>query len=317
MTAAGLLVCGDLGSEACGVGASEAAALHAVDPRPETVDPRRVGATVRATRRARDRGAPIVVAYPTRSTVRSLRSTVALALVALLGRGRLRWHLHEYSIFGERRALLDLLLVVGGGRVVVSTGTEADAVRRSRGGRVARRIDLRVLPPANGTPLRAAEQAPADPPVVGLFGTARDDKGVAAAVAALRGRADVRVETVGEGWSDQRWPGATTVRHHGRVATAELAPLLGRWTLAVAPFAEGATDGRMSLRTPLACGVPTLTTVARPDDLTLRPPHLLLDPATAVADALTTTPEDRAEGAAAVARFEADVVARLAEELWS
>jgi hypothetical protein len=298
------------------VGASEAAALDAVDPRPTTVDPRRIGATVRAALRARRAERPIVVAYPTRSTVRSLRATVALGLVALLGRGRLRWHLHEYAIFGERRALLDLLLVVGGGRVVVSTGTEADAVRRSRRGRIARRVDVRVLPPANGTPLRGAEQAPAHPAVVGLFGTARDDKGVATAVAALQGRAGIRVETVGEGWSDQRWPGATAT-HHGRVPTADLAPLLGRWTLAVAPFAEGATDGRMSLRTPLACGVPTLTTVARPDDLTLRPPHLLLDPATAVADALAVTPEARAEGAAAVARFEADVVARLAEELWS
>ncbi|HEX7134274.1 MAG TPA: hypothetical protein VF228_16990 [Iamia sp.] len=318
MSASGLLVCGDLGSETCGVGASEAAALEAVDPRPATVDPRRIGAAVRAARRARRAGAPVVVAYPTRSTVSSLRATIALALIAVAARRRLRWHLHEYAIFGERRALLDLLLVVGRGRVVVSTETEADAVRRSRGGRVARRVEVRVLPPANGTPLRAAAGPPADPPVVGLFGTARADKGLDVATTALQTQADVRVETVGEGWAEAPWPAGTPrITHLGRVPSADLAPLISRWSLAIAPFAEGATDGRMSLRTPLACGVPTLTTVARPADLTLRPPHLLLDPTTAVDDALATRAADRAEGAAAVARFEAEVVARLSQGLWS
>jgi glycosyltransferase involved in cell wall biosynthesis len=314
----GVLLCGDLGSDRCGVGASEAAALEAVTPRPATADPRRPVAALRAVLRARG---PVVVAYPTRSTVSSLRATATLALAAVLARGRLRWHLHEYAVFDGRRALLDLLLVVGGGRVVVSTETEADTVRRSRGGRIAHRVSVRVLPPANGTAPRPAGDEPAppaEPPVVGLFGRARADKGLDVAVTALRslpGDGGIRVETVGEGWDEAPWPAGTPeIAHHGRVPTADLAPLISRWTLAIAPFADGATDGRMSLRTPLACGVPTLTTVTRPSDLTLRPPHLLLDPTVALAAAGTA---DRAAGAAAVARFEADTVARLAAELWS
>lgn len=327
-----LLLCGDLGSEHCGVGASEAAALVAVDPRPHAVDPRRVGASRRALLRARRQRQVVVVTYPTRSTVRSVAATATLVLASVLARGRIRWHLHEYAIFGERRALIDLLLVVGGGRVVVSTRTEADALGRSRGGRVARRVDVRIIPPANGTPsgdvappdpsAPASSSAPAEPPIVGLFGTARADKGLAVAADALRALAGtgVQVETVGSGWEEAPWPPGILddhdIRHHGRLPTARLASVMTRWTLAVAPFADGATDGRMSLRTPLACGIPTLTTGARAEDLTLRPPHLLLDPATAWADARATDPAARADGAAAVARFEAETGRALAAALW-
>jgi hypothetical protein len=257
--------------------------------------------------RTRRAGAPIVLAYPTRSTVSSPRATVTLALAALLGRGRLRWHLHEYAIFGGRRALLDLLLAIGGGRVVVSTASEADALR------VARRVDVHVLPPANGTPLDPLGTTPADPPIIGLFGIARSDKGLGAFNRCLAPGERIAVETVGEGWDEVAWPEGVEPVHHGRVATAELAAVMGRWTLAIAPFVEGATDGRMSLRTPLTCGVPTLTTVTRPADLTLRPPHLLLDPDTALDEARTA---DRLGGAAEVARFEADTVKRLADVLW-
>lgn len=314
----GVLVCGDLGNERCGVGASEAAALAVVEPRPTTVDPRRVGAAVRALRRARRERQPVVVAWPTRSTVSSPAATLTIALTAVLARGRVRWHLHEYAIFGARRVLVDLLLAVGGGRVVVSTASEADALRRSRGGRVARRVEVRVVPPANGTAVRAEPTAPAAPPVVGLFGTARADKGLDVALAALRALPPgaARVETVGEGWDRTSWPVGTEVTHRGRVPTDDLAPLMRRWALAIAPFADGATDGRMSLRTPLTCGVPTLTTVRRPADLTLRPPHLLLDPATAADEALATGREDRARGAAAVAAFEAETVRQLKDALW-
>lgn len=327
-----LLLCGDLGSEHCGVGASEAAALVAVDPRPHAVDPRRVGASRRALLRARRQRQVVVVTYPTRSTVRSVAATATLVLASVLARGRIRWHLHEYAIFGERRALIDLLLVVGGGRVVVSTRTEADALGRSRGGRVARRVDVRIIPPANGTPAGdvappdppapASSSAPAEPPIVGLFGTARADKGLAVVADALRALAGtgVQVETVGSGWEEAPWPPGILddhdIRHHGRLPTARLASVMTRWTLALAPFADGATDGRMSLRTPLACGVPTFTAVRRDDDLTLRPSHLLLDPATAGAAALAAGPEQRRTGAEEVARFERRVVAALSVGLW-
>jgi hypothetical protein len=317
-----LVLCGDLGPTGCGVGASEAVALGGLDPAPRTADPTRLGLALREVRAARRDGRPVVVVFPTRSTVRSARALVAMAGAAAAGR-RVRWHLHEYSIFGERRLLLDALMALSGGPVVVSTASEGEAVRAARGGRVARRCTVHVVPPASGTPApdRSAG-TPVEPAIAGVFGTARADKGFDRLVAAVRAlpAAYRTVETVGRGWAELPWPADVAERvvlvHHGWQDDAEAAATVRRWTLAVAPFAGGATDGRMSLRTPLALGVPTLTHVTRADDLTLRPPHLLIDAATAGADALALGAAARRAGAEEVARFEAAAVAALAGLLW-
>lgn len=306
------------------MGASEAAALRAVHPRPRVADPARPGAALRALQAARRRREPVVIAYPTRSTVRSASALLVFAAAAALaGRRRVRWHLHEYSIFSELRIVLDVLLLVSGGVVVVSTPSEAAAVRRARRGWVGRRCRVHAVPPANGTPFGATPEAGrAEPPVVGVFGTARADKALTCIEAALRElpRDLCRLETIGSGWDEVVWPADIStcfeLSHRGRVAVDELAGAIARWTLALAPFADGATDGRMSLRTPLACGVPTFTAVTRDDDLTLRPSHLLLDPATAGAAALAAGPEQRRTGAEEVARFERRVVAALSVGLW-
>lgn len=320
MSAPPLLVCGDLGHGACGVGASEAAARRPVALAVVAVDPTRVRAARDRLRDARREGRPVVVTFPTRSTVRSPRALAVMATAA--GAADVRWHLHEYSIFGERRVVLDSLLRRSRGTVVVSTEGEADALRAARGGRVAARCRIEVVPPANGTPALAAPVAPADPPVVGVFGTARADKGPAFLVDALRAlpAAFATVETVGRGWDAVPWPDDVrarfALRHHGWQEAGAAAAVMGPWTLAVAPFVGGATDGRMSLRTPLALGVPTLTHVERPADLTLRPRHLLLDPATAGPAALGCDRAARRAGADEVARFEADAVAALGRVLW-
>lgn len=305
------------------MGASEAAALRAVHPQPRVADPARPLAALGALRAAQRRREPVVIAYPTDGTVRSPTALLVLAAAAVAGRSRVRWHLHEYSIFSELRIVLDVLLLVSGGVVVVSTPSEAAAVRRARRGWVGRRCRVHALPPANGTPFGAPpDTGPVQPPVVGVFGTARADKALSCVEAALRALpGDLRrLETIGSGWDEVAWPAdiSTTfaLSHRGRVPADELAGAMARWTLALAPFADGATDGRMSLRTPLACGVPTFTAVTRDDDLTLRPSHLLLDPTTAGAAALATGPEQRRAGAEDVARFERRVVAALSAALW-
>jgi len=255
--------------------------------------------------------------------VRSASALLVFAAAAMVGRRRVRWHLHEYSIFSELRIVLDVLLLVSGGVVVVSTPSEAAAVRRARRGWVGRRCRVHALPPANGTPFGAPPEArPAEPPVVGVFGTARADKALTRVEVALRALPGGlrRLETIGSGWDEVAWPADIStcfeLSHRGRLAADELPGAMARWTLALAPFADGATDGRMSLRTPLACGVPTFTAVTRDDDLTLRPSHLLLDPATAGAAALATGPEQRRTGAEDMARFERRVVAALSVVLW-
>jgi hypothetical protein len=100
---------------------------------------------------------------------------------------------------------------------------------------------------------------------------------------------------------------------HGHVPAAELPRVFAGWGLAVAPFWEGAHDGRLSLRTPLAHGVPTLTRPGSEGALTLRPPHLLFDPT----DVPDFDDQARAQGAAAVAEFEAEVTERLLRALQS
>jgi hypothetical protein len=140
--------------------------------------------------------------------------------------------------------------------------------------------------PTNGTAptdaeLELALQAqPERGRTVGVFGRYRPDKGAAwldEVLAGLPPRFD-RVIVAGGGWEDHDWDPAVPARYEiellGHVPRAALATLLGSWGLAIAPLWGPAQDGRMSLRTPLAFGVPTLSVGPRAADLTLAPDHL-------------------------------------------
>lgn len=308
-----LLVCGDFRSPACGVGSSEAAwcARH---PEIAVVDPLDTGAALRHLWRVRRSARAVIVAHPTCSTVKAPAAYAVHLAAAAIFRRRVRWHLHEYAVFREIRWVLDALLWLSGGCVVVSTATDAAAVRPA----VRRRCDVRVVPPANGSSLSACPPAVlADPPVVGVFGRARTDKGMGLLLGWLEQLPEpfAVLETVGDGWESMPWTGAVseryTVRHRGLVADADVGEVLARWTLAFAPFEDGATDGRMSLRTPLSAGVPTVTAVSAPDDLTLQVPHLWTDPIAGAHAALAFDGDARRDAAAQVEAFERDVRDRL------
>jgi hypothetical protein len=95
----------------------------------------------------------------------------------------------------------------------------------------------------------------------------------------------------------------------GFVSSADLGPVFARWELSIAPLSGGASDGRSSLRIPLSHGIPTLTELGRPEDLTLRPSHLGLvgdDPETAIAGAVAVAADRdaRRRGASEVDDFE-------------
>lgn len=308
-----LLVCGDFGSPSCGVGSSEAAwcARHA---EVAVVDPLDAQAALRHLWRARRSAPVVIVAHPTRSTVKVPTAYAVYLAAAAIFRRRMRWHLHEYAVFREIRWVLDALMWLSGGTVVVSTATDAAAV----GPAVRRRCDVRIVPPANGSSLSASSQgALADPPVVGVFGRARTNKGMSLLLRWLEQVPEpfAVLETVGDGWESMPWSGAVseryTIRHRGLVSDDEVGDIVAAWTLALAPFEDGATDGRMSVRTPLSAGVPTVTEIAAPDDLTLEVPHLWTDPIAGGRAALAFDGHARRDAAAQVEAFEHDVRDRL------
>ncbi len=324
-----VLVMGDHGDERCGVGSSEpiAAALAAGAVR--VVDPT-VGSVRDFRRRLRSalggaRGA--VVAYPTVGTVEDLRLLPRLLVLrAAVGRGRfLRLHLHEFERL-RRRHRLGVALLTGllFDRVVVSSAREADALRERYRGWAGRR-EVVVAPPANGS-APASSPAGHDPPprgrVLGVVGQLRPDKGepwLLDLLARLDPRYD-RIEVVGRDWNLDGWPSAVRERYavvgHGQLPQAALGEVLARWDLAVAPFEEPPHDGRLSLRTPLAHAVPTLTRGPRPDHLQLGARHLLLDTEVDVACLPDLDASARAAGAAEVAALEATWRARLAQVLF-
>jgi hypothetical protein len=300
------LAVGDLGAETCGVGSSAGALLARSGGRVRPID------LTNVRRGDRVDGDVLVIAYPSASTFQQPATALAALRLRRAAAGRpVRLWLHEYRRFHRvHRAIVRPLLRLATDRIVVSNEREAAAVRR-----VAGRRDVVVVPPPNAT----APVAPLPPALpsrshtVGVFGMRRPDKGeswLSEALVRLDARF-TRLELAGGGWDDYDAPARFDVVRRGHVPTAQLPELFAGWGLAVAPFWEGAHDGRLSLRTPLAHGVPTLT--RRPDggELTLRPPHLLFDPT----DVPDLTDDGRAAGAAAVAAFEADVTAQLLSAL--
>ncbi len=263
---------GDHGNERCGVGSSEPIAAALAPGEVRVVDP--TTGSLRSFRRALagalDGAVGAVVAYPTIREVERLGLVPRLLVLRRrLGRGRwLRVHLHEFERL-RRRQRIGVALLAGlvADRVVVSSEREAASLRDRYRGWAGRR-EVRVAPPANGS---APPAAPAvhDPPArgrtVGVIGQLRPDKGEAWLLDVLT-RLDARydrLEVVGRDWDLDRWPVALRARYevvgHGQVRAVDLPRVVQPWDLAVAPFEEPPHDGRLSLRTPLAHGVPTLT----------------------------------------------------------
>jgi glycosyltransferase involved in cell wall biosynthesis len=324
-----VLVMGDFEDERCGVGSSEpvVAALAPTEVRP--LDPT-TGSLLdfrRRMRQALDGAAGAVVVYPTIHQVERVALVPRLLLLRrAVGRGRwVRVHLHEFEKL-RRRHRIGVALLTGAvaDRVVVSSEREASSLRRRYRGWAGRR-GVVVAPPANGS-------APPGPPsvhtpprsgrVVGVIGQLRPDKGLPWFLDVLE-RLDPRygrLEVVGRDWDVDAWPAAVRDRFEvvarGQTSAADLPAVIEAWDVAIAPFEEPPHDGRLSLRTPLAHGVPTLTRGPRPAGLQLAVPHLLFDDEVDVARLPDVDADGRAAGAAAVAALEVTWRAELAAELF-
>jgi hypothetical protein len=320
---------GDFGHDRCGVGASAAALADRVGEVVvlDTAAPGVVAFASKAFAAART-GAPCAGVYPTRSTVYQPQLLIrALALRVAFGRRRFRLHLHEFKRL--RRMLrwpVELALLLPG-VVVVSSESERAAVRGALRGLVGRLVEVRVAAPTNGAAPTtaevelAAQPGPDAPRTVGVFGAYRPDKGAAWLEEVLE-RLDARFDRLvvgGAGWEEHRWAPAVADRYAielmGHVPRDGLPAMFASWGLAIAPLWAPAHDGRMSLRTPLAYGVPTLTVGPRDGDLTLEASHLLVVPPAAV-DVLDLGGHDRRHAAAQVARYEEVAADRLAEALF-
>jgi hypothetical protein len=324
-----LVLCGDWdGVDRCGVAHSERALL-ADGPDCVVVDPLDLRRSAAALWQARRRDEPVLLVYPTRSTVARWTPLATFALAALLRRrDDLRLHLHEYRIFREVRWALGAVLLLGGPTVVVSSESERARLALSLAGRL-RRARPTVVPPFGPlTPAATGATAvdAAGSGTVGVFGFAGPAKGTERITEALRALPPSyrRLELVGSGWDAVAWPADVTDRFevvaHGFVPTAALGSIFAGWELALAPFATGATDGRSSLRIPLAHGIPTLTNVEDPADLTVGASHLVVvgnDVAGAVerACALAADPAARRRGADEMEAFERRVGLELRRAL--
>jgi hypothetical protein len=271
----------------------------------------------------------VLIVFPTMSTVARWRPLLTFLLAALLHKGdRLRLHLHEYRIFREVRWALGAVMLVGRPTVVVSSRSEQELLDRTLAGRLGR-LRSSVIPPFGPLPPSSTGASAIDAAgtgIVGVFGSPGPAKGLDLVLDVVRSlpAGYSRLELVGSGWPDVTWPADIAERLDivplGFVPSRGLGEVFARWELALAPFSEGASDGRSSLRIPLSHGVPTVTQVRRAQDLTLAPCHLVLlgdDAATATrrAVALAADPEARRRGALEVDEFERDVRKRLRVEL--
>ena len=278
---------GDLGDLRCGVGSSEAALVPLVAAEVRYLDPT-VGSLRtfrRAVSTAESGAAGVVLAYPTISQLE--RVPIVPRILWLRWVFRRRWvrvHLHEFDRLRRRHRLaVGLLVGFVADRIVVSSDREADALRTSYWGWAAR-AEIVTAPPANGSaPLGGGAARTPRPGVVGVVGQHRPDKGAAWLLEILE-RLDPRfdrLDVVGRGWDEVIWPPTIAARFtpvlHGELPDDEMADHIAGWELALAPYDEPPHDGRLSLRTPLAYGVPTLTRGPRPAHLRLTAPHLLFD----------------------------------------
>lgn len=298
-----VLILTSFNEAACGVGATVKAWARGLDAY-SVVDPRELGSALRVLRRPVHSASPIYF-YPTVHGRCSFRAL--LLLIALAGRGhRTSLHLHEFRrLHPLHRVFVIAALLACRGRVVVSTATEERYVRRW----FPRRLVSVVPTPVAGVPIQVPTTRVADSPrVVGIFGIPRVDKGLHKFWHLLEELPPVDVELVGAGWKNITVPVPVATRHRvralGFVPHEALEQVIGRWALAVAPFSDGATDSKGSLRTPCAYGVPVVTTLSAPaDDLTFRPP--LLGDFSAAAVLLASSETSRHEQAVYTNLYEA------------
>ena len=324
-----VVVMGDFGDQRCGVGSSDSIIAEQAGAGP-VLDPTRtpIGELWRQLRTAAAGADGAVLVFPTLSEVGRLDLLPKALLVRrALRHGWVRLHLHEFERLDRRQRLAVAVVAAAAvDRLVVSSAQEAAALRVRYRGWAARRAEVLVVPPANPS---APTDRPLDrsaPPAhgrtLGVHGQYRPDKGIDWLLAVLR-RIDRRYDRlviVGRGWEAAPWPRSILDRFDisvvGQADRAELGDWFGRWDLALAPFDGPPTDGRNSLRTPLAHGVPTLTRGPRPVGLRLDPPHLLFDDEvdlTRLPDLDAATCRD---GQEQVAAFEAAVRAELVEALF-
>lgn len=284
------------------------------------LDPRSVGVRC-ALRQIPSRGR-VVFVYPTKDTKRSIRLVVLLVAARLRG-ATLALHLHEYSrLHWLHRAIARVLVFLTNGTVVVSTRSESKRVPHRR---------VVVVPPAAGaSPNRRPEVDHLNPqtqvPRISVFGIARPDKGIEQLWQwlALGDGRTTELVLIGSSWLTVDIPAEIQTKYHverpGFVPTEELADWFGATAVAVAPFTDGATDGRTSLRTPASYGAPIVTRFPDdPADLTLR--HgLIMDMQTTSRDealrvAQEVGPDGRYDLTFRVAAFEKSVIRALDEAL--
>lgn len=321
-----LLVMGDLGDPRCGVGSSDAVLVPLVPTEVRALDPT-VG-SFRTFRRAvaamAADAAGVVLAYPTISQQERVAMVPRILWLRWVFRRRwIRVHLHEFDRLRRRHRLaVGLLVGAVADRIVVSSGREADALATHYRGWAARAAIV-TAPPANGSaPIGGAVRPAPRAGVVGVVGQHRPDKGLAWLLDTLD-RLDPRfdhLEIVGRGWDEVIWPPSVAARLtpvlHGEIPEHEMAGRIATWELALAPYDEPPHDGRLSLRTPLAYGVPTLTRGPRPAHLQLTAPHLLFDDEVDLGAIPLPPPGQRSELAAGIAALEHSIRARLVHELF-
>jgi hypothetical protein len=321
-----LLVMADLGDERCGVGSSEAVLVPLVSGGVRVLDP-----TVGSLRRFRralatdaSGAAGAVLAYPTITQLERLALVPRLLLLRTVFRHRwVRLHLHEFDRLRRRhRVVVAVLAGIVADRIVVSSEREASALRTHYRGWAAR-AEVVVAPPANGSaPVPPVPERSPRPGLAGVVGQHRPDKGLAWLLDTLE-RLDPRFDqlaVVGRGWDAVRWPAAVTERFaitiHGEIPEPRMAECITGWELALAPYDEPPHDGRLSLRTPLAYGVPTLTRGPRPAHLELTAPHLLFDDEIDLGAVILPEASERRRLSAGIADLERGYRARLARELF-
>lgn len=316
------LILTDYGKIDCGVGHATSAWVTTAGIEPVVIDPR-LG--IRSAWRPLARKTlPLAVVYPTRSGRGSVR-TIMLLISLRLAKRRVSAHIHEFRrLRWLHRTYVRLLIGCCTGVVVVSTRSEAKYVA-SRTGRHAA-----VCPtPSGGVNLLAVRQS--EPrsvdrqPTIGVFGMPRRDKALDTLWAILEAQSAIhgsRIEFVGSGWTAQLIPERVgrlfDVRVFGAVEDGRIAMVLGKWSAAVAPASDGATDGRSSVRVPCCYGVPVVTMMPHVfEDLTFRP-NGLFDIRTASLQAAGACVESaRAELVRYTHSFEFDCRMRLAAILSS